>query len=61
MKKKRVENGKFYYRFDIFGRVYKVKELGTMEDKYNFFVGNYFRTKKSTEKARRIHLNEESI
>lgn len=51
MKKKRVEKGKFYYRFDIFGRVYKVKELGTMEDKYNFFVGNYFISKKKAEEG----------
>ena len=51
MKKKRVEKGKFYYRFDIFGRVYKVKELGTKEDKYNFFVGNYFISKKKAEEG----------
>lgn len=61
MKNKRVEIGNNYYRFDIFGRVLKVEERGTLEDKYNFFVGNYFRTKKGVEKARRVYLNEESI
>lgn len=51
MKNKRVEIGNNYYRFDIFGRVLKVEERGTLEDKYNFFVGNYFRKKKKAEEA----------
>ena len=59
--RKRVKKGNYYYRFDIFGRVYRIQEQGSKIDKYNFFIGNYFRTKKGVEKARRIYLNEESI
>lgn len=51
MKNKRVEIGNNYYRFDIFGRVLKVEEHGTLEDKYNFFVGNYFKSKKKAEEG----------
>lgn len=58
MKRKRVDKGSFYYKFDIFGRIYKVQELGMLENKYDFFIGNYFRTKAQTEKARKEYLNE---
>ena len=46
MKRKRVKTGEYYYFVDMFNIIRKIKEQGTAIDKYNFFINNYFRTKK---------------
>lgn len=46
MKRKRVKTGEYYYFVDMFNIIRKIKEQGTTIDKYNFFINNYFRTKK---------------
>ena len=58
MKRKRVKTGEYYYFVDMFNIIRKIKEQGTTIDKYNFFINNYFRTKKQAlnEIARREKL-----
>lgn len=46
MKRKRVKINEYYYFVDMFNIIRRVKEQGATIDKYNFFINNYFRTKK---------------
>ena len=46
MKRKRVKINEYYYFVDMFNIIRRVKEQGATIDKYNFFIKNYFRTKR---------------
>ena len=46
MKRKRVKVNEYYYFVDMFNIIRRVKEQGSAIDKYNFFINNYFRTKR---------------
>lgn len=46
MKRKRVKVNEYYYFVDMFNIIRRIKEQGSGIDKYNFFIKNYFRTKR---------------
>lgn len=46
MKRKRVKVNEYYYFVDMFNIIRRIKEQGSAIDKYNFFIKNYFRTKR---------------
>ena len=46
MKRKRVKVNEYYYFVDMFNIIRRIKEQGSAIDKYNFFINNYFRTKR---------------
>lgn len=46
MKRKRVKVNEYYYFVDMFNIIWRIKEQGSAIDKYNFFINNYFRTKR---------------